>query len=55
MIFTRRFGALAARRDFNDRPEVDDSAKVFEIDKTPSLSDAAPQQETTQVREGAAA
>ncbi|HLR93611.1 MAG TPA: hypothetical protein VK053_03725 [Jiangellaceae bacterium] len=49
MIFTRRFGALAARRDFNDRREV------IEVDQTTTLSEAAPQQEATQFRQDAAA
>ncbi|HLR96838.1 MAG TPA: hypothetical protein VK053_20115 [Jiangellaceae bacterium] len=55
MIFTRRFGALAARRNFNDRLEVDNRAEVTETQQTPSLSDAALQQQKNQLREDVAA
>lgn len=49
MIFTRRFGALAARRDFNETPEV------IQAQQETKSSDAAPQQETIQFRDDAAA
>lgn len=49
MIFTRRFGALAARRDFNDRP------RVVEADLTTTLSDRASQPELDRVSDEVAA